>query len=103
MVIFQVDNYSNKIANYFLSLGFQKGDTVALLMENRPEYVSTWLGLSKIGVVTALINHNQKLQALIHAIQIANSKAIIHGPEFSAGNIICNTISYSFIVAFTNS
>ena len=85
---FQVDNYSNKIANYFLSLGFQKGDTVALLMENRPEYVSIWLGLSKIGVVSALINHNQKLQALIHAIQIANSKAIIYGPEFSSGKYI---------------
>ena len=76
------------MANYFLSLGYQKGDTVALLMENRPEYVSTWLGLAKIGVITALINHNQKLQALIHAIQIANSKAIIHGPEFSSGNNI---------------
>ena len=54
-------------------------------MENRPEYVATWLGLAKIGVVTALINHNQRLQALIHAVQIANSKALIHGLEFSSG------------------
>ena len=60
-------------------------------MENRPEYVATWLGLAKIGVVTALINHNQRLQALIHAVQIANSKALIHGPEFSSGMEILNT------------
>ena len=84
-ISFQVDKYSNKIANYFLSMGFQKGDTVALLMENRPEYVATWLGLAKIGVVTALINHNQKCQALIHAVRAANSKAIIYGTEFTSG------------------
>ena len=80
-----MDEYSNKVANYFLTLGFQKGDTVALLMENRPEYVAMWLGLAKIGVVTALINHNQKMQALIHAVRIANAKAIIYGSEFTTG------------------
>ena len=85
----QMDEYSNKVANYFLSLGLQKGDTVALLMENRPEYVGMWLGLAKLGVVTALINHNQKMEALIHAVQIANAKAIIYGTEFTTGN--CNS------------
>ena len=66
-------------------------------MENRPEYVATWLGLAKIGVVTALINHNQRLQALIHAVQIANSKALIHGPEFSSGMEMLNTKQYMHI------
>ena len=80
-----MEEYSNRIANFFLSSGFQKGDAVALLMENRPEYVATWLGLAKIGVVPALINHNQKFQALIHAVQAAKSKAIIYGPEFTPG------------------
>ena len=64
-------------------------------MENRPEYVATWLGLAKICVVTALINHNQRLQALIHAVQIANSKALIHGPEFSSGmEMLWRSLSY---------
>ena len=66
-------------------------------MENRPEYVATWLGLAKIGVVTALINHNQRLQALIHAVQIANSKALIHGPEFSSGMEMLSTKQYMHI------
>ena len=35
-----------------------KGDIIALIMENRKEYVPIWLGLSKIGVITALINTN---------------------------------------------
>ena len=80
-----MEDYSNRIANVFLSLQFRHGDTIALLMENRPEYVATWLGLAKIGVIPALINHNQKAQALVHAIQVAKSKALIYGSEFESG------------------
>ena len=82
---FQVDEYSNKVANLFLSAGFSKGDTVALYMENRPEYVASWLGLAKIGVVPALVNHNQKKQAFLHAVNVAKAKAVLFGAEFTKG------------------
>ena len=79
----QVEEYSNRVANYFLSLRFQKGDCVAIFMENRPEYVATWLGLAKIGVIPALINYNLKQSALTHTVRVANCKAIIYGVELS--------------------
>jgi len=79
----EVDEYSNKVANLFLSAGFSKGDTVALYMENRPEYVASWLGLAKIGVVPALVNHNQKKQAFLHAVNVAKAKAVLFGAEFT--------------------
>ena len=85
IVPFQVDEYSNKVANLFLSAGFSKGDTVALYMENRPEYVASWLGLAKIGVVPALVNHNQKKQAFLHAVNVAKAKAVLFGAEFTKG------------------
>ena len=44
----QVDEMSNRVGNYFSSLGLKKGDTVSLFMENRPEYVCVWLGLCKV-------------------------------------------------------
>lgn len=44
----QVSQYSNKVANYFLHQGYKKGDIVAIFMENRPEYMCIWLGLSKV-------------------------------------------------------
>ena len=31
----QIDEYSNKVANYFSSLNYSKNDTIALFMENR--------------------------------------------------------------------
>ncbi|XP_061399604.1 long-chain fatty acid transport protein 4-like [Musca vetustissima] len=76
-----VEDYSNKIGGYFKDKGLRKGDCVALLMEGRPEYPAIWLGLSKIGVVTALINSNLRRDTLIHSLKVANSKAIIVGTE----------------------
>ncbi|XP_065580779.1 long-chain fatty acid transport protein 4-like isoform X2 [Artemia franciscana] len=73
----EVDEYSNRVANFFSSQGLEPGATVALFMENRPEYVCLWLGLAKAGLVTALINYNLKDIPLIHSISCANSKAII--------------------------
>lgn len=77
--------YTNKVANAFIASGFKPGDEVALLMDSRPEYVAIWLGLAKAGVITALINTNQRSATLIHSITVINCKALIFGPEFLDG------------------
>lgn len=48
-------------------------------MENRPEFVCIWLGLSKIGVIVPLINTNLRLTSLVHSITVANCNALIFG------------------------
>ncbi|XP_070521049.1 long-chain fatty acid transport protein 4-like isoform X2 [Cardiocondyla obscurior] len=78
----QVEDFSNKIATIFKMHGYKKGDTVALLLENRPEFVAIWLGLTKIGVVTALINTNLRKTSLLHCVNIAKCQAFIYGTEF---------------------
>ena len=77
----EMDALANKFANWGLSLGLQAGDAVALFMENRPEYVSAWYGLSKIGVVVGLINHNLTDKALAHCVNIADAKLIVTGAD----------------------
>lgn len=57
-------------------------------MENCPEYVGIWLGLSKAGFVGALINTNLRHDMLLHSINTAKCKAIIFGSEFKDGKII---------------
>lgn len=76
-----MEEYSNKIANIFRSHGYKKGDTVALFMENKPEFVCMWLGLSKLGVIIPLINTNLRQTSLIHSFNVAKSQAIIFGSE----------------------
>ncbi|XP_050527097.1 long-chain fatty acid transport protein 4-like isoform X2 [Daktulosphaira vitifoliae] len=92
----QVEEYSNKVANAMLEQGFKKGDVVGLMMENRPEFVAIWLGMSKIGIVTALINYNLRLTSLSHSINVASCKCLIYGSELISDieeikdNLQCN-------------
>uniref|UniRef100_A0A6G1S5F0 Very long-chain fatty acid transport protein n=1 Tax=Aceria tosichella TaxID=561515 RepID=A0A6G1S5F0_9ACAR len=76
-----VDEFSNRVANAFLEHGYQPGQEVALFMESRPEFVATWLGLAKAGLVTALINTNQRMDTLIHSITVVNCRALVFGSE----------------------
>jgi fatty-acyl-CoA synthase len=51
--------------------GLRHGDTVCLLLRNRPDYMAAWLGISSTGVVVALLNTNLAGRALAHCINVA--------------------------------
>ena len=74
---------ANQYANWALSLGLKQGDTVALFMENRPDFLCAWLGLFKAGLAAALINTNQRGQPLAHSIEIAAARHVIVGHELA--------------------
>lgn len=73
---------ANRYASLMRSRGLKKENTVALLMDNRPEYLIIHAGLAKIGVVPALVNNNIKGSILAHALNIAKARALIIGHEF---------------------
>lgn len=50
-------------------------------METRLEYAPMWLGLSKVGIITALINTNLRKETLIHSICTSSTKAVIVSTE----------------------
>ena len=77
----ELDAGANRYARWAGSLRLTKGDSVALLMENCPEYVMAWLGLIKNGSVAALINTNLQAQALAHSINISGAKHLILGGD----------------------
>jgi len=59
-------------------------------MESRPEFVMLWLGLAKIGVVSALMNFNLREEALTHCITISAAKSLIFGSELTQGQWLHN-------------
>jgi acyl-CoA synthetase (AMP-forming)/AMP-acid ligase II len=63
-----------QIATWASHKGLKVGDAVALMMDNRPEYVCVWLGLAKIGVTVALINTSLRGKSLLHCIREAHSR-----------------------------
>lgn len=67
----------NQYARWALSIGVQPGDTVALIMSSRPDYVAAWLGISRIGGVVALLNTNLVGPSLAHCIGVAKPAHVI--------------------------
>ncbi len=78
----QLVEQSLRYAHWGLAQGLRKGDVVALVMEGRPDYIAIWLGLSRIGVVSALINSNLTGASLAHCIRIASPLFVLCGPAF---------------------
>jgi fatty-acyl-CoA synthase len=78
-----LDARANQYAHWALSLGLKAGEPVALFMENRPDFLCAWLGLFKAGLCAALINTNQRGQALAHSIEIAGARHAIVGHELA--------------------
>jgi fatty-acyl-CoA synthase len=74
---------ANRVARAALGAGLAKGDVVALLMLNRPEFVTMWLGLAKAGIVTALLNTSATGEILAHALKQVEAKALIVGSELA--------------------
>jgi len=76
----EFDAQANRIAHWALAHGLKSGDRVALCMDNCPDYVAIWVGLAKVGVVTALINTHLDGDALRHCLTISEASHIIAGP-----------------------
>src|SRR5438132_4729796 len=67
----------NQYARWAGAAGIGDGDTVALLMPNRPDYLAIWLGITRAGGVVALLNTQLTGTALAHCINVAAAKHVI--------------------------
>jgi len=68
---------ANSYARWAQARGLKKGDAVALLMPNRPEYAAIWFGLVRAGIGVALVNTNLTGTSLAHSLAVVAAKAIV--------------------------
>ena len=61
----------------------QRGDVVALLMENRPEYLMAWLGMLKLGAIDGPDQHQSARPPLAHSISSSRRQPSDRGPELA--------------------
>ncbi|XP_040436643.1 long-chain fatty acid transport protein 6 isoform X3 [Falco naumanni] len=77
-----VDRRSNRVAQVFLHHGaLKKGDTVALLMGNEPDFIHVWFGLAKLGCVVAFLNFNVRSRSLLHCVMSCEPKILVVGAD----------------------
>jgi fatty-acyl-CoA synthase len=67
----------NQYSRWALSAGVAHGETVALMMGNRPEYFAIWLGLIQVGAIAALISPSLPASSLRHALRVAGVQRVI--------------------------
>lgn len=72
---------ANRYARWALAQEIRKGDTICLLMPNRPEFMAVWLGLTGVGGVVALLNTNLTGTALAHCINAVKPGHIVVAAE----------------------
>lgn len=81
----QVEDLTNQLANFFAAEGFKSGDVIALMLENSLEYPCVWIGLSKIGCITALINTNLRAKPFQHSVETVKAKSVITSSSMLTG------------------
>jgi fatty-acyl-CoA synthase len=74
----------NQYSRWGVDRDLKSGDCVALLMSNCAEYLAIWLGLTRIGVVVALVNSQLAGDVLAHSIKIAGPKYLLVGADLAS-------------------
>ncbi|MDD5313137.1 MAG: AMP-binding protein [Dehalococcoidia bacterium] len=78
----EVNDTANRVASGFANIGVKKGDHVAILMENCPEFVFTWFGLARIGAVEAPFNPFHKGSILEYLINYSDAEILVISSSF---------------------
>jgi fatty-acyl-CoA synthase len=77
----ELDREIEARADVLHARGLRQGQTVALMMSNRPAYFVNLFALNRLGVAGALINTSLRGNALRHAVRIASPVALLFGAE----------------------
>ncbi|MEB3757129.1 MAG: AMP-binding protein [Desulfurococcales archaeon] len=73
----EIDELSNKLANCLVENGFKKGDRVALVLSNMPQFYVAYFGTLKAGGVSVLLNPMLKGIELEYFFKESNPKFIV--------------------------
>ena len=79
----QAHDLSNRYANGFRGLGIRKGDHVAVMMANCPEFIWTIWGLGKLGAVTVPLNTAARGELLKYFISQSDSTCVVVSAELA--------------------
>ncbi|MGI4812660.1 MAG: class I adenylate-forming enzyme family protein [Janthinobacterium lividum] len=72
----------NRLCALLQARGVQRGDRVALLSENRREYVLTLLAAARLGAIAACLNWRQSPDELDHCIQLVQPRLALVSPRY---------------------
>ncbi len=73
----------NRVANALADQGIRKGDRVAIMTRNCPEFVETYLAAGKMGAVTVPINYRLAPGEVEYIVSNAEASALLFEDEYA--------------------
>lgn len=73
----ELDDYVDRLATAFDQMGIKKGDVVAMMLPNSPQFVITFYACQRIGVTTTAINPTYKPLEIKHQLNDSGAKAFV--------------------------
>jgi len=72
----------NSLANALAELGVEKGDRVAILQVNCPQYVESYYAVAKLGAIFIPLNFRAKQNELSYMLGNAEAKVLLAGSRY---------------------
>lgn len=69
----EIDRVSARLS----ALGLKPGDTVAIWMPNRPEFLWTWFGASQMGLMAVFLNTRLRREEFIYQIAQSDARLVV--------------------------
>ena len=95
------DEKANRVANYLLARGVQRGEKVGILLMNCLSWLPIYFGILKAGAIAVPLNFRYASDEIEYCVELADIKVLIFGPEF-IGRVeeIVPTIGHSRLLLF---
>jgi long-chain acyl-CoA synthetase len=78
----QLNQQANRVSNLLTSFGIQKGEKVAILLPNIPDFLFAYFGAMKLGAVAGPINILLKEKEISFVLNNSESYVLFTGKEF---------------------
>ena len=75
---------ANRIARRLQARGLERGDVVAVEMENSPELLAVFIAINKLGAAAGFLNTNLRGQQLVHCVKACEPKFCVFAEELTA-------------------
>lgn len=77
----ELDERTNRLANALRDRGLDRGSSIAVISENRPEYAEVLFAAAKFGAMVPTINWRQAREELLHCLSIARPDVVVVSDE----------------------
>ncbi|MFC2066488.1 class I adenylate-forming enzyme family protein [Chloroflexota bacterium] len=78
----ELDKTSNKVANALIKIGVRKGDRVAMILPNSPEFIINYFGIIKTGGIAVPLDTRYKIEELVSLFDNCKPKVLISRSPF---------------------